>query len=102
MLFRFFPTVRIEWKSINNAMKVRGIGLNIRNIFTKPIKIIEYILVPLLSSMVRIGEELSAAALTRGLGSDVKRTNIAKIGFGIKDVILLMIITTLMIVTIIV
>lgn len=33
-------------------------------------------------SCVKIGDELSAAALTRGLGAPVKRTNICKIGFG--------------------
>ena len=34
---------------------------------------------------MRIGEELSAAAITRGLASGNKRTNICKIGFGILD-----------------
>ena len=36
---------------------------------------------------VRIGEELSAAALTRGLYGDVRRTNICRIGFRAQDVI---------------
>lgn len=34
---------------------------------------------------VNIGSELSAAALTRGLGVRVKRTNICKIGFNVQD-----------------
>ena len=38
---------------------------------------------------VKIGEELSAAALTRGLGGPVKRTNICKIGFHAQDILLL-------------
>lgn len=35
---------------------------------------LEYRLVPLMVSVVKIGDELSAAALTRGLGAPVKRT----------------------------
>ena len=35
----------------------------------------------------KIGDELSAAALTRGLGAPVKRTNVCQIGFHIQDMI---------------
>lgn len=44
-------------------------------------------LVPLMVSVVKIGDELSAAALTRGLGAPVKRTNVCQIGFHIQDMI---------------
>ena len=42
----------------------------------------------MMTSSVRIGEELSASALTWGLGGPVKRTNICKIGFRAQDWIL--------------
>ncbi len=51
---------------------------------------IEYRLVPLMVSVVKIGDELSAAALTRGLGAPVKRTNICKIGFHVQDIIIIL------------
>lgn len=51
-------------------------------------KMLEYRLVPLMTCCVKIGEELSAAALTRALGGEVKRTNICKIGFHIQDYLL--------------
>ncbi len=51
---------------------------------------IEYRLVPLMVSMVKIGDELSAAALTRGLGAPVKRTNICKIGFHVQDIVIIL------------
>ena len=35
---------------------------------------------------VNIGQELSAAALTRGLCAEKKRTNICRIGFHIQDI----------------
>ena len=46
---------------------------------------------PMMICSVKIGEELSAAALTRGLGGPVKRTNICKIGFRAQDIVLLLI-----------
>lgn len=51
---------------------------------------IKYRLVPLMVSVVKIGDELSAAALTRGLGAPVKRTNICKIGFHVQDIVIIL------------
>lgn len=85
VMFRFFPTVREEFLSINAAMRMRGIGFGGGN----GAKMVEYRLVPLLTCSAKIGEELSAAALTRGLGGDCKRTNICRIGFRLQDVLLM-------------
>ena len=85
IMFRFFPTVLEEFFSINNAMKMRDIHLRGRNAG----KMVEYRLVPLIICSVNIGNELSAASLTRGLSADEKRTNICRIGFHIQDVLLL-------------
>lgn len=51
---------------------------------------LEYRLVPVIMCSVKIGEELSAAALTRGLGGSVKRTNICEIGFHVQDILFLL------------
>lgn len=48
---------------------------------------IEYRLIPLMVSVIKIGDELSAAALTRGLGAPVRRTNVCEIGFHVQDFI---------------
>ena len=45
-------------------------------------------LFPLMMSVVKIGDELSAAALTRGLGGLKHRTTIANIGFTFYDAII--------------
>lgn len=71
-----------EYAAIGDAMKMRGIST-----LRSPIKMLEYRVVPLMISIANIGEELSAAALTRGLGAPTKRTNICNIGFGALDVI---------------
>ena len=86
VMFRFFPTVREEAKSISDAMRMRGIGGigTLKN----PMAALEYRLVPMLMCSVKIGDELSAASLTRGLGSPVKRTNICQIGFHLTDLIM--------------
>ena len=86
VMFRFFPTVLEEFTAINTAMKMRDICIGGRNAG----KFIEYRLVPLMVCSVNIGSELSAAALTRGLGTKVRRTNICKIGFHIQDIIVLL------------
>lgn len=67
-------------------MKMRGIYLR----GGKAASILEYRLVPMLMCCVKIGEELSAASLTRGLGGPVKRTNICEIGLHVQDIILLL------------
>lgn len=85
VMFRFFPTVGEEFTSINAAMRMRGISMGGGNAG----KMLEYRLVPLLTCSAKIGEELSAAALTRGLCGDVKRTNICRIGFKIQDIVLI-------------
>lgn len=82
VVFRFFPTVSEEYTAIGDAMRMRGIRFGGR----KPAKMIEYRLVPLLVSCVKIGDELSAAALTRGLGAPIRRTNVCEIGIKPQDV----------------
>ena len=77
VIFRFFPTISEEYQAIRDAMKMRK----------NPFLMVEYRLVPLMVSVVKIGDELSAAALTRGLGAPVKRTNVCQIGFHIQDMI---------------
>lgn len=85
VMFRFFPTILDEYRSINAAMRMRDIRFGGKN----ALKMIEYRLVPLMTSCAKIGEELSAAALTRGLGGTVKRTNICNIGFRLPDILVM-------------
>lgn len=85
VIFRFFPTISEEYHAISDAMAMRQISFSGK----KPGAMIEYRLVPLMISVVKIGDELSAAALTRGLGAPVKRTNMCKIGFHVQDYLLM-------------
>ena len=66
-------------------MRMRGIRFGGKH----PGRMLEYRLVPLMISIVKIGDELSAAALTRGLGAPGKRTDICSIGFHMQDVLMI-------------
>ncbi len=81
VMFRLFPTIASEWTSIHRAMRMRGIHVG----GAKAGQVLEYQMVPMITSSVRIGEELSASALTRGLGAPGRRSNICRIGFRIQD-----------------
>lgn len=85
VVFRFVPTLAEENKSISNAMRMREIRFGTKKFLKNPSMILEYRLVPLMMSVAKIGEELSAAALSRGLGELKKRTCMVELRFGIWD-----------------
>ena len=53
VVFRFFPTVKEEYRAIQDAMKMRGITT-----FRSPIKMLEYRIVPLMISITKISMSL--------------------------------------------
>lgn len=93
VMFRFFPTIREENNSIRAAMKMRGVRFG----GGKMMRILEYRIVPMITCTAKIGEELSASALTRGLSRQKKRTNICHIGFGWFDWIFFLLVAAMLI-----
>ncbi len=89
VVMRFFPTIKEEYASIRDAMKMRGIMLGGGN----AVRMIEYRMIPLLFSCVNIGDELSAAAITRGLGGKVKRTSVETLKMRPADYLLVSLFT---------
>ena len=86
VMFRYFPTLGEEYNSIHDAMKMREIGQSVKNPFTY----IEYVLVPIMMSTVRIADELSAASLTKGLCAGGRRTHICQISIKFYDWLLML------------
>lgn len=82
VLFRFFPTLGQEARAINAAMRMRNITP-----ISRGASYVENCLVPLMSCAVSIGEDLSAAALARGLGAPWPRTNTGSVGFALVDAV---------------
>ncbi|WP_353095488.1 energy-coupling factor transporter transmembrane component T [Tissierella praeacuta] len=91
VLFRFLPTMKEESAAIKDAMRMREIQFGTKKFWQNPAALVEYRFIPMMISVVKIGDELSAAALTRGLDNPVARTNITKIGFTYYDVITLVV-----------
>lgn len=84
---RFMPTIQSEFRSIKNTMKMRGISLSLGSIVKHPLVTTEYALVPLLMRSIKVADELSASALTRGLGSHKKRTSYHDVRLDRHDVL---------------
>lgn len=80
VLFRFFPTIVEEYGHVRDAMRMREVG-NLR----QPMAMLEYRMVPFMTSIVSIGNDLAASALTRGLSAPGKRTHVCPIGFTWRD-----------------
>jgi energy-coupling factor transport system permease protein len=88
VVFRYIPSVLEEIKSITNAMKMRGFGLNIKSL-KNPLKLIEFYMIPILISAVKTADELSAASLTRGLSNPEPRTHLLEVKLAKVDYVLL-------------
>ena len=88
VVFRFIPTLGEESAAITDAMRMREIQFGTKKFWQNPTALLEYRVIPLMMSVVKIGDELSAAALTRGLGGLKHRTSIAHIGFTVYDLII--------------
>ena len=88
VIFRYIPSVYEEIKSITNAMKMRGFGLNVKSL-KNPLKLIEFYMIPILVSTIKTADELSAASLTRGLSNPKGRTHLIEVKLNIIDYSLL-------------
>lgn len=91
VLFRFIPTMQEESAAIKDAMRMREVQFGTKKFWKNPAALIEYRFIPLIISVVKIGDDLSAAALTRGLDNPIRRTNITKVGFTNWDLITVLI-----------
>ncbi len=96
VIFRFSPTVKSEFIAIKNTMKLRGVGINIKNILLHPIKTVEYAFIPLFIRSIKIADEISVSAMTRGLGLNKKRSCHDPVKLKASDYLTALIIFTLL------
>lgn len=82
---RFLPTAKEEIGHVRDAMTLRGIAFSPHNMISHPLLIVEELMTPLLVRASTIAEELSAAAITRGLDNPVPRTAFTKLHPTVKD-----------------
>ncbi|MDR2403469.1 MAG: energy-coupling factor transporter transmembrane protein EcfT [Spirochaetaceae bacterium] len=72
VIFRFFPTMRTELRSLGESLRNRGM-LEPGNLLRHPLAVFEYTLVPLLLRCLQIADQLSVSAISRGIEAPVKR-----------------------------
>ncbi len=87
--FRVIPTVGAEAVAIREAMEMRGVDLGIRGVLRHPLVIAERFLVPLLSSIARVADDLAASSVVRGLGGPTPPTSLTRLRASAWDVLAL-------------
>lgn len=85
VMFRYLPTLGIEYCIIRNAMGIRGICDTVWKKILHPVTTMEYILIPLLMRCLKVTDELAASGTTRGLELEAKRYAINLVAFSVKD-----------------
>ncbi len=87
VMFRYIPTLRIEYSMIRNTMSIRGLCDTFWKRLLHPIATMEYILIPLLMRCLKVTDELAASGTTRGLELDGKRHALNPVFFSWKEIL---------------
>ncbi len=85
VVIRFFPTLREDYRQIRHSMQLRGVGGNFLGTVRNPMRSLEYVVIPLLMNSNNVAQDLSVAALTKGLGIQSEHTSLTEIRFGFPD-----------------
>lgn len=87
VMLRYFPAVGEDWRNIKDAMKMRDVSPSLGGLLAHPGRTAECIYVPLMMSASKIADELSAAAVTRGIENPKPRTCLQQIRFHTADAV---------------
>ena len=91
VMLRFIPTLKEHLQNIRKALVFRNIRIGPVYFIKHPIISIERLIVPMLMSSGKVMEELSAAAMTRGLDVGRKRTTIVKFQLQLTDFLFILV-----------
>lgn len=89
VMLRYFPTVREDWRYIKDAMRLRNISPSFKSFIKNPGMTIECVYVPLLMAASKAADELSIAAVTRGIENPLPRTCLVQIHLRIRDTLII-------------
>ena len=78
-VIRFFPTIAEDYRQIRNAMALRGIT------YRNPMEALEYILIPLLMNSNNVAQDLSVAAMTKGISLPGQHTSMIELKMAWQD-----------------
>ena len=86
VMLRFVPVVAAEASAVLDSMRLRGLT-GWRSVLRHPVLSIGWFTVPVIASTLRVGDDLSAAALLRGLGSHRRPTCRVPLHLGRSDLL---------------
>ncbi len=89
VIIRFIPTISGEFRTIREAMKVRGFTGSFFKVIRQPLQTMEYAVVPLIFRSIKVGDELAAASIVRGIENPVKKYSYYSTRLVKMDVIIL-------------
>ena len=79
VMLRYLPTIREDWHYIKDAMRLRDVSPTLWGFLKAPAMTVNCIYVPLLTAASKAADELSIAAVTRGIENPKPRTCLADI-----------------------
>lgn len=85
VMLRYLPTIRKDWHSIRDAMRLRDVSPTLWGFLKAPAMTVNCIYVPLLTAASRAADELSIASVTRGIESPKPRTCLVNIQMRAAD-----------------
>ena len=84
-LFRFIPALRQTFSSMRRASLFRGEGFCLKSILLHPARRFSYYLLPFLSRLSRVSDDLAASLSTKGVGISGTATCARNLNFTGKD-----------------
>lgn len=87
VMIRYFPAINEDWRYIKDAMRMRDVSPTFAGFVKQPVMTVECIYVPLLTAASKTADELSIAAVTRGIANPNPRTCLVRIQFKLADAI---------------
>ena len=87
VMLRYIPAIREDWRYIKDAMRMRDVSPTLIGFIRQPVMTVECIYVPLLTAASKTADELSIAAVTRGIENPEPRTCLVRIQFRPADFI---------------
>jgi energy-coupling factor transport system permease protein len=85
VVYRYVPTVKHEIRYVRESMKMRGLNTSLTGMLLHPMTAIENFMIPLLIRSGKLADELSAAALCKGLDIEHKKTSCTEVRFQKSD-----------------
>ena len=89
VMLRYLPAVREDWRFIRDAMRMRGISPTPWGLVRAPSRTLECVYVPMLMSASNTADELSMAAVARGIENPLRPTCLTELRFRAADGVVL-------------